>query len=190
VVKRLKVTPGFGRKPAEKPPLKLDLGCGPNKREGFLGVDVRQFDGKVDIVADLRKPWPWKSGSVSEAHTSHFVEHLTGDERVHFINELYRVLAPGAKCQLIAPHWASQRAYGDMTHQWPPVSEFWFYYLDKSWRAANAPHSDYAADVDFIATWGYSLHPAIAGRNQEFQQEAIAWKKEACQDIIATLVKK
>ena len=33
-------------------PLKLDLGCGLSKKEGFLGVDRRKFDG-VDIVHDL-----------------------------------------------------------------------------------------------------------------------------------------
>jgi hypothetical protein len=165
-------------------PLKLDLGCGKNKREGFVGVDSRQFAG-VDQVVDLRKPWPWKDGSVSEAHSSHFVEHLTAPERIHFVNELYRVLAPGAKAQIIVPHWASARAYGDLTHQWPPVSEFWFYYLDKSWRAQNAPHNDFYT-CDFQVTWGYGMHPSLAVRNAEYQQYAIQNFKEAISDIAAT----
>lgn len=184
------VTPGFGRKPVEKPIIKLDLGCGPNKKEGFTGVDIRQFDGKVDQVVDLRKAWPWKNASVSEVHCSHFIEHLDATERVHFINELHRVLIPGSKVQLIAPYAFSERAYGDLTHKWPPVVGFWFYYLSKGWRDANAPHSGYSADVDFEATWGYSLHPSLVSRNQEYQQNAILWYKEACQDIIATLTKR
>ena len=123
-------------------PLKLDFGCGPHKKEGFTGVDIHQFDGKVDIVADLTKRWPWRDSSIAEAHASHFIEHLNASQRIHFVNELYRTLMPGAKCLLIVPHWGSCRAYGDLTHQWPPVSEFWFYYLSKVWRAANAPHND------------------------------------------------
>jgi hypothetical protein len=167
--------------------VKLDLGCGKNPREGFEGVDVRDFGQKH--IADLRLPWTWADGSVEEAHSSHFVEHLTAPERIHFINELYRVLAKDGKCQLIVPHWASCRAYGDLTHQWPPVSEFWFYYLSKAWREVNAPHNDgYVCDFD--ATWGYSMHPALGVRNQEYQQYALANHKEAAQDIIATLVKK
>jgi hypothetical protein len=169
--------------------LKLDLGCGNNRREGFIGVDERPFP-KVDQVVDLTTlPWPWKDGSVGEAHASHFVEHLTGRQRVDFVNELYRVLVIGGTCQMITPHWASARAYGDYTHQWPPVSEFWFYYLDKNWRAANAPHND-AYQCDFLATWGYALRGDLPVRNQEYQQYALMNYKEAAQDLIATLTKR
>jgi hypothetical protein len=168
-------------------PLKLDLGCGKNPREGFVGVDSRNFGQKH--VVDLRQPWPWKDDSVEEAHCSHFIEHLTAQERIHFVNELYRVLKPDAKCTVIVPHWSSCRAYGDLTHQWPPVSEFWFYYLNKDWRATNAPHND-EYSCHFDCAWGYNMHQAIATRNQEYQQHALTFFKEAAQDLVATFVKK
>ena len=167
--------------------MKLDLGAGKNKRDGFIGVDCRAFDG-VDQVVDLRQPWPWENESVEEVHSSHFVEHLTASERIHFVNELYRVLKNGAKATVIVPHWNSNRAYGDLTHQWPPVSEFWFYYLSKAWREQNAPHND-AYTCDFQATWGYSMHPDLVVRNQDYQQHALQFWKEAAQDIHATLTK-
>jgi SAM-dependent methyltransferase len=160
--------------------MKLDLGAGKNKKEGFIGVDSRAFDG-VDVVADLSQPWPWADGVVDEVHCSHMVEHLTAPQRIHFVNELYRVLKVGGKAAIITPHWSSARAYGDLTHQWPPVSEFWFYYLAKAWR-------DYTCDFD--ATWGYSLHPTLMTRNQEFQQFAMNFYKEAAQDLHATLTKR
>jgi hypothetical protein len=49
----------------ETPLLKLDLGCGTKKLEGYLGVDKVKLEG-VDLVLDLdsTKPWPWKDGSV------------------------------------------------------------------------------------------------------------------------------
>lgn len=166
--------------------LKLDLGCGKNKREGFIGVDSRKFEG-VDQVLDLTKAWPWKDGTVEEAHCSHMIEHLEWPERVHFFNELHRVLIKDGKCSLIVPHWNSSRYYGDPTHK-SPFSEFAFYYLDKGWREVNAPHVDYTCD--FAVTWGYSLHPSIQSRNQEYQQFAVQNYKEAAQDIIATLIKK
>ncbi len=173
---------------------KLDFGCGPHKREGFEGVDATAFVG-VDHVVDLtHAPWPWPDESVSEAHASHFMEHLTAMQRVLFFNELYRVLVPGGTCQIIIPHWASCRAYGDPTHQWPPVSEFAWYYLSKDWRAVNAPHTDgqYLAggfNCNFECTWGYSMRPDLTVRNQEFQQFAMANHKEAITDMIATLKK-
>lgn len=181
--------------------VKLDLGCGPNKQAGFTGVDAIQFDGKVDVVTDLRfGPWPWEDNSVDEVHCSHFLEHLTNFndkwERVLFFNELGRILKPGGKATIIFPHWCSTRFYGDPTHK-EPFSEMGFYYLSKDWRAGNSPHCDsrtapgpHSYNCDLEASWGYSMHQALMSRNSEFQQDAMAWKKEAVQDIIATVKKK
>jgi SAM-dependent methyltransferase len=168
-------------------PLKLDLGCGPHKREGFHGVDAMKFPN-VDTIHDLRKAWPWKDGSVDEAHSSHFIEHLTGEERVHFYNELYRVLKPGAKAMIIAPDWSSGRSYGDPTHKYPPICGDSFYYLDKGWRAGNAPHC--GLTCDFLATWGYSIHPGWEGKNQETLMFGMAHYREVAQDIMVTLTKR
>jgi ubiquinone/menaquinone biosynthesis C-methylase UbiE len=171
--------------------LKLNLGCGKSKMEGFTGIDVRKFEGSdaVEVECDLgTEKWPFKDASVDEAHCSHMIEHLTADQRVHFVNELDRVLKPGAKCLLIAPHWSSCRAYGDMTHVWPPVSEFWFYYLSKAWREANAPHND-KYTCDLAVTWGFNLHPEIQAKNEESKRYALQFYKEAAQDIIATISK-
>ena len=193
--------------------IRLDLGCGKSKRKDgdWIGVDSRQFDG-VDFILDLAavngpnnietgdleallrapvtyKRWPWDNDSVEEAHCSHFVEHLTASERIHFVNELYRILKPGCKATIITPHWASCRAYGDLTHQWPPVSEFWWYYLSKPWRADNAPHND-GYTCDFEAVWGYGMRPDVAVRPPDFQQFAMANYKEAITDMQCTLTKK
>jgi SAM-dependent methyltransferase len=166
--------------------VRLDLGCGTNKKEGFIGVDSRAFDG-VDVVCDLAKtPWPWADNSVDEVHCSHFVEHLTAEERIVFVNELYRVLKPGAGALIVVPHWNSHRAYGDLTHRWPPVSEMWFYYLAADWRKVNAPHNDFYT-CDFDVTWGYTMRQDLIGRNEEYRNYAIANFKDAAQDIIATM---
>lgn len=179
--------------PAPKP-IKLDFGCGPNKREGFTGIDVRQFGGKVDIVLDivercdgLFKKWPWDDESVDEAHTSHFVEHLTGDERVHFFNELYRVLKFGAQATIIVPSWTSERAYGDPTHKWPPFCGFSFFYMNKAWRDQNAPHVGYTCDFDFAG--GNSLADPWGLRAAETQAFAQAHYLNVAQDILSTVSK-
>lgn len=167
--------------------LKLDFGCGKRPKEGFEGVDELDF-GQAHMI-DLREKWPWTNESVEEAFSSHFIEHLTAPERIHFVNELYRVLVKGGKCQIVAPHWANFRAYGDLTHQWPPVSEFWFYYLLKSWRDEHAPHNG-GYTCDFDVTWGYNMNPEVAKRAVDFQRFAIENYKDAIFDIVATLVKR
>jgi SAM-dependent methyltransferase len=175
--------------------VKLDFGCGPNKKEGFVGIDSIAFPG-VDHVLDIgTERWPFDNETVDEGHASHFLEHLTASQRVHFFNELYRVLKPGAQATIMVPHWGSCRAYGDPTHQWPPVSEFAFYYLNREWRAGNAPHTDIAHnprgfDCHFEATWGYGMHPLLHARNPEYQQFALSWYKEAASDLIATITKR
>lgn len=174
--------------------VKLDFGCGPNKKTGFVGVDAIAFPG-VDVTLNLGvDPWPWAGGSVSEGHASHFVEHLTGLERVHFFNELHRVLVPGGQCFIQVPHCASSRAYGDFTHQWPPVGEFFFYYLDRDWRKTNAPHNDIEFNPQgytchFHHTGGYSLRGDLVSRNADYQQYALANFKEAAQDMLITVTK-
>ena len=187
---------------------RLDFGCGKNKKEGFKGVDIRPWEG-VDFVLDIANShWPWPDESVDEAHASHFIEHLTWPQRVHFFNELGRVMKKGAKATLIWPHWCSDRHWGDPTHQ-QPMSPFGLYYLNKLWRAgdpkatppipANAPHCDYDSNTehfwheytcDFDNVISYSMAPWLAGRNQEFIQFAMAAYKEAAQDIMATLIKR
>lgn len=184
-------------------PLRLDLGCGKNKREGFTGVDVRPFPG-VDVQCDLAQPddrlpfagqsqiyrrWPWEDSSVDEVHCSHMLEHVKREARPHFFNELFRVLKPGGKATFITPHWASCRAYGDVTHEWPPVSEFFWLYLDKGWREVNAPHND-EYTCDFVTTYGYSPAAWLVGRNPEYVQEALTKFKEAAQDMQSTCVKR
>lgn len=183
---------------------KLDFGSGPNVRAGFEGVDQFSFDGKVTHVMDVRvTPWPWPDNSVSEAHCSHFLEHLTNLngawERVKFFNELYRVLVPGGQCQLILPYWCSARYYGDPTHK-EPFSEWGLLYLNREWRlgnpaknlGANAPHADiqynpngYSCDFDW--TQGYNMHNEIALKSDQARQYALTFYKEAAQDMLATI---
>lgn len=188
--------------------IRLDFGCGKSKisEQGklWIGVDSIAFPG-VDLVLNLTakeksvqnedfsvthtyKAWPWADSSVDEIHCSHFLEHLNREERVHFVNECYRVLKLNAPCRIIVPHWASTRAYGDVTHDPFPVVEMWFYYLSDQWRSQNAPHNDFYK-CNFSCGWGYSLHNSLLTRNQEYQNFALANFKEAAQDLICTMTK-
>lgn len=174
--------------------MKLDLGCGGKKKKGFIGVDQYAMEG-VDVVLNIGvDPWPWEDGTVEEIHASHFLEHLTAQQRVHFMNEACRVMKEGAKATIITPHWASNRAYGDFTHQWPPVAEMFYYYLNQAWRDANAPHTDVkwnpaGYSCNLAATWGYSYTPDLGARHPDHVQFALQNYKEAAQDLYATLVK-
>lgn len=178
-------------KTTEKPLLKLDLGCGEHKKEGFTGVDRSKLKG-VDQVVDLSKyPWPWKDGSVEEVHCSHFFEHIPGMQRPRFMDELYRVLVKGAKATIIVPYGNSDRAVQDYTHQWPPVVAESFLYFNKEWRTKNGlTHGDYAMKCDFDFGYGFALDASIATRNNDTQQFALRHYQNAASDLQVTLTKK
>jgi hypothetical protein len=140
-------------------------------------------------ISKVKRPWTQKTGSVTEGAAAFLVQFLKPVERIHFANELYRVLKPAAKFQIITPHWASNRAYSDMSFEWPPVVEQWYFHLNKDWRKVNNPvEKRYKCDFDI--TFGYGLHQLIIPRPQEYQQHAVTFWKEAAQDLIVTVSKK
>jgi hypothetical protein len=142
-----------------------------------------------DNLVAVRRKWTQATNSVDEVNIINLIQFLTPVERIHFVNELHRVMKPGAKAQINAPHWCSSRAMGDMAFQWPPVSEAWLHHLNKEWRVANAPWGK-GYKCDFDVAGGYGLHPLLMTRNQEYQMHAVTFWKEAAQDLIATLVKR
>jgi hypothetical protein len=114
--------------------VKLDLGCGAHKREGFLGVDIAPIAG-VDLVQDLFQfPWDFPEGSVAEVYSAHFFEHVPAKLRPKFMDEVWRICAPGAQVTLITPHWDSVRAIQDFTHEWPPIAAESFLYFNAQVR--------------------------------------------------------
>ncbi len=111
--------------------IKLDVGCGRNKKNTFTGVDLFPEPG-VDFVVDLNKEkLPFKDSSVSEIHCSHFLEHINDVELV--LKEFTRVLKVGKKITIIVPHYSNPYAY-HFTHKtyWSSYSlkqEYIDYYL-------------------------------------------------------------
>ncbi len=184
MAKKWKDIPRKSNTPA---PTKLDLGCGPRKQPGFWGVDSIEFVG-VDQVVDLTGPWPWADDSIEEVFSSHFFEHLTNDQRVHAINELYRVLKVKGKATIIVPDWSNACAYGDPTHQWPPFSGWAALYWDKNWRMANAPHTGYTCDFEYMVATAFDER--IMGYADERKQYMLAHNLNSARDLHFHLVKR
>ena len=78
--------------------MRLNLGCGSKKVEGFIGVDIKS----ADVVADIRK-LPFDDDSVDEIMAIHVCEHAFQHEIVAMIREWLRVLKPGGKMALELP---------------------------------------------------------------------------------------
>ncbi|MFM7009818.1 MAG: class I SAM-dependent methyltransferase [Betaproteobacteria bacterium] len=178
--------------------MKIDIGCGSKKLgPDWIGVDQYPMNG-VDFVVNFAKdPLPFENESVDEVYCSHVLEHLTNLndkwERIHLFNEVYRVLKEGGRAKFIFPHWCSQRYYGDPTHK-EPFSEMGFLYLAREWRQVHAPHADISwnkcgYDCDFTTSLAVTLRADVAAMAGPDQQLSMMNYKDACEDIIADMVK-
>lgn len=164
--------------------MKLDLGCGNNKREGFTGVDI--MDG-ADIQFDLFKSkWKWKDNSVDEIHCSHFIEHVP--DLIPFMNECHRILKPEGIMTVIAPYYTSVRCWQDPTHK-QAISEHSFLYYNKEWRETNGL-SHYPITADFNFNYGYVFSPEWQLRSDEARRFALTHYWNVVSDIQVTLTKK
>jgi predicted SAM-dependent methyltransferase len=90
-------------------PLHIDIGCGPWKKAGFIGIDnyigEEQWNVKggqpIDINHDLSKGIPFNDSTVEEIFASHFMEHTDLD---FMLKEVHRVAIPNAIFQFIVPY--------------------------------------------------------------------------------------
>lgn len=81
--------------------MKLNLGCGPDHRPGFVNVDFRS---PCDQVVDLSKlPWPFADESADEILMLDFLEHFPYRKTEQIIQEVWRVLKPGGTVDIQVP---------------------------------------------------------------------------------------
>lgn len=83
--------------------MKLDLGCGSNKRVGFTGIDMHPHLC-VDILSDIDKEGiKVEVDSVSHLVADNFLEHTLKLGMI--MNEIYHVCKNGAIVEIIVPHF-------------------------------------------------------------------------------------
>lgn len=86
--------------------MKINLGCGTNKIEGYLSVDIEK-GVNPDILCDIStQPLPIESNSVDEVVAFHFIEHITHRARPHVLKEIQRVLKVGCPLKLSYPEFS------------------------------------------------------------------------------------
>lgn len=83
--------------------IKVELGCGLKKPEGYIGIDIRPFDG-VDYILDLeRDKLPFEDNSVDEFRAHHLFEHFTSKGLFWCIEECWRCLKPNGQFFIDVP---------------------------------------------------------------------------------------
>jgi predicted SAM-dependent methyltransferase len=95
--------------------IKIDLGCGPNKRPGYIGVDHLPLHG-VDIVCNLEEGLQaFPDNCADEILSIHFLEHIANFELL--MRDIHRVLKPTGQKIIYVPHFSNPYYYSDYTHK-------------------------------------------------------------------------
>lgn len=93
--------------------MKLNIGCGNKKKQGFTGVDKFPCEA-VDILADINETLPFDDNSIEEIWLDNVIEHVT--DISHLMAEMHRICEPEAIISIITPHYTSPSSWRDPTH--------------------------------------------------------------------------
>lgn len=96
--------------------VKIELGCGENKRDvESIGIDLLPLKG-VDFVANIEEGLPFLDDrSVDEISSVHVLEHIENFE--FLMKEIHRVLKLKGKKKIKVPHFSNPYYYSDYTHK-------------------------------------------------------------------------
>jgi ubiquinone/menaquinone biosynthesis C-methylase UbiE len=93
----------------------LDVGCGANKVQGALGLDIAPLPG-VDVVHNLDQyPYPFENETFDRVYCNSILEHVA--DAMQTMSEIYRILKPGGLVYISLPHYSHAKTYADPTHR-------------------------------------------------------------------------
>ena len=80
---------------------KVYVGCGPDRKEGYVGCDIR----KLDSVNVICKSWELSNHfeKVREIYSRHMLEHLTFKEVDATLKDWHKCLEVGGGIHLVVP---------------------------------------------------------------------------------------
>ena len=93
--------------------MKLHLGCGVDKKDGYVNCDCSSMVNP-DIVMDIEDKLPFDDNSVDEILMNHILEHI--NNFIQLMHEIHRVSKPGCKIIIRTPFYSAWGQFNDPTH--------------------------------------------------------------------------
>lgn len=94
--------------------IRLDLGCGQNCPDGFIGIDKVSYPG-VDMVWNLERGLPFADSAVREVRANRVLEFLS--DPVQILMDIHRVLRPGGLFRFEVQSTLGEGAFSDSRHR-------------------------------------------------------------------------
>ena len=161
--------------------MKIDLGCGLNRRPGFIGID--QYPNKnVDIVADLDKEGiPLDSNTVDYVYSSHLLEHLFNLDFV--IREIYRVCKHNAIVEIHVPHFSfPQYEFHVRTFRYESLKDYEITYYNN--KMIGMPDYFKCLSRQLVCTKWYKFFEKFINRHPYLYEQSFLCSFIKCADLI------
>jgi len=148
--------------------LKLNLGCGANKLDGYVNIDSEP-SVKPDILANMLDKLPYKANSVDEVAMFHVVEHISKHSHLKLFTEIWRVLKPGGTLLLAYPEF--QKVVKNWEINLRGQKDFWEATIYGRQLFPGDFHVTIMHTPDFkkkLKAWGFENIFACPEANQDF----------------------
>lgn len=104
----------------------LDVGCGPTKYPGSIGLDMNPSTA-ADVLCHLdRGALPFRDNSFDQVRAEHLIEHVA--DVIATIEEFHRVTRAGGTIFILTPHYTDCNSFTDPTHRWH-LNSYSFHYF-------------------------------------------------------------
>lgn len=180
--------------------LKIDLGCGGCKPEGFVGVDRFPIPN-VDVVADLNERLPFDDDAVSLLYSSHALEHVA--DLMSTMREIFRICKHGAQICIIAPYFDQKLNLANPYHlnvfnehtprfwtDWevgPAETEDYYHPHADHWGLSRSDHSNPGLDLRLFKM-EFFYFPAYRHLSTQQQRRYRQQRFDVCDQIMYHLV--
>lgn len=155
--------------------MKLHIGCGWDKKEGYINCDISE-EVKPDKIIDLEKDLPFEDSSISEIIMNHTLEHT--HEPIKVMKEIYRICKNNAIVKINVPYFSSESAFSQIDH-YSFFSLTTFDCLDENhhghWQGVGnfkiIKKKLHWLKQMYMFEWFFNLHPKIT----RIYQELFCW---------------
>jgi predicted SAM-dependent methyltransferase len=108
--------------------MKLNLGCGLDKKQGYINIDIRR-EVNPDLIWNLENiPYPFETNSVEEIIAKDVLEHIPFRKVENILKEWFRILKPQGKLYIQTPDLIAicYKVILNNNYTWKDIS-YWVY---------------------------------------------------------------